>query len=127
MIGSFALSAGYYDAYYLKALKSRRLISNDFQEAFKEVDVIMGPVSPTTAWDIESKKDPVSNYLSDIYTLSANLAGLPAMSIPAGISDNMPVGLHIIGNYWTEERLLNIAHQFQNQTDWHKKAPKGVD
>ena len=87
----------------------------------------MGPVSPTTAWDIGSKKDPVSNYLSDIYTLSVNLAGLPAMSIPAGISDNMPVGLHIIGNYWTEERLLNIAHQFQNQTDWHKKAPKGVD
>jgi len=127
MIGSFALSAGYYDAYYLKALKSRRLISNDFQEVFKEVDVIMGPVSPTTAWDIGSKKDPVSNYLSDIYTLSVNLAGLPAMSIPAGISDNMPVGLHIIGNYWTEERLLNIAHQFQNQTDWHKKAPKGVD
>jgi len=127
MIGSFALSAGYYDAYYLKALKSRRLISNDFQETFKEVDVIMGPVSPTTAWDIGSKKDPVSNYLSDIYTLSVNLAGLPAMSIPAGISDNMPVGLHIIGNYWTEERLLNIAHQFQNQTDWHKKSPKGVD
>ena len=127
MIGSFALSAGYYDAYYLKALKSRRLISNDFQEVFKEVDVIMGPVSPTTAWDIGSKKDPVSNYLSDIYTLSVNLAGLPAMSIPAGISDNMPVGLHIIGNYWTEERLLNIAHQFQKQTDWHKKSPKGVD
>jgi len=127
MIGSFALSAGYYDAYYLKALKSRRLISNDFQEAFKEVDVIMGPVSPTTAWDIGSKKDPVSNYLSDIYTLSVNLAGLPAMSIPAGISDNMPVGLHIIGNYWSEERLLNIAHQFQKQTDWHKKSPKGID
>jgi len=127
MIGSFALSAGYYDAYYLKALKSRRLISNDFEEVFKEVDVIMGPVSPTTAWDIGSKKDPVSNYLSDIYTLSVNLAGLPAISIPAGISDNMPVGLHIIGNYWTEERLLNIAHQFQNQTDWHKKLPKGID
>ncbi len=127
MIGSFALSAGYYDAYYLKALKSRRLISNDFQEVFKEVDVIMGPVSPSTAWDIGSKKDPVSNYLSDIYTLSVNLAGLPAMSIPAGISDNMPVGLHIIGNYWTEERMLNIAHQFQNQTDWHKKSPKGID
>jgi len=127
MIGSFALSAGYYDAYYLKALKSRRLISNDFQEVFKEVDVIMGPVSPSTAWNIGSKKDPVSNYLSDIYTLSVNLAGLPAMSIPAGVSDNMPVGLHIIGNYWTEERLLNIAHQFQNQTDWHKKSPKGVD
>jgi len=127
MIGSFALSAGYYDAYYLKALKSRRLISNDFQEVFKEVDVIMGPVSPSTAWDIGSKKDPVSNYLSDIYTLSVNLAGLPAMSIPAGMSDNMPVGLHIIGNYWNEERLLNIAHQFQNQTDWHKKSPKGID
>jgi aspartyl-tRNA(Asn)/glutamyl-tRNA(Gln) amidotransferase subunit A len=127
MIGSFALSAGYYDAYYLKALKSRRLITNDFQEVFKEVDVIMGPVSPTTAWDIGSKKDPVSNYLSDIYTLSVNLAGLPAMSIPAGMSDNMPVGLHIIGNYWNEGRLLNIAHQFQNQTDWHKKSPKGID
>jgi len=113
MIGAYALSAGYYDAYYLKAQKTRHLISEDFKKAFKEVDVIMGPVSPTTAFDLGSVKDPVSMYLADIYTLSANLAGLPGMSIPAGFAQNLPVGL-----------LLNIAHQFQQQTDWHTKMPQ---
>lgn len=123
MIGTYALSAGYYDAYYLKAQKTRHLISDDFKQAFNGVDVIMGPVSPTTAWDLDSIKDSVSMYLMDIYTLSANLAGLPAMSIPAGFSQNMPVGLQLIGNYWSESKLLNIAHKFQQQTDWHNKTP----
>jgi len=124
IIGAYALSAGYYDAYYLKAQKTRHLISEDFKKAFKEVDVIMGPVSPTTAFDLGSVKDPVSMYLADIYTLSANLAGLPGMSIPAGFSQNLPVGLQLIGNYWSESKLLNIAHQFQQQTDWHTKMPQ---
>jgi len=124
MIGAYALSAGYYDAYYLKAQKTRHLISEDFKKAFKEVDVIMGPVSPTTAFDLGSVKDPVSMYLADIYTLSANLAGLPGMSIPAGFAQKLPVGLQLIGNYWSESKLLNIAHQFQQQTDWHTQAPK---
>ncbi len=124
MIGAYALSAGYYDAYYLKAQKTRHLISEDFKKAFSEVDVIMGPVSPTTAFDLGSVKDPVSMYLADIYTLSANLAGLPGMSIPAGFSDKLPVGLQLIGNYWSESKLLNIAHQFQQQTDWHQQMPQ---
>ena len=124
MIGAYALSAGYYDAYYLKAQKTRHLISDDFKKAFAEVDVIMGPVSPTTAFDLGSVKDPVSMYLADIYTLSANLAGLPGMSIPAGFAQNLPVGLQLIGNYWSEAKLLNIAHQFQQQTDWHQKMPQ---
>jgi len=124
MIGAYALSAGYYDAYYLKAQKTRHLISEDFKKAFKGVDVIMGPVSPTTAFDLGSVKDPVSMYLADIYTLSANLAGLPGMSIPAGFAQKLPVGLQLIGNYWSESKLLNIAHQFQQQTDWHTKAPQ---
>ncbi len=123
MIGAYALSAGYYDAYYLKAQKVRHLISDDFKKAFKQVDVIMGPVSPTTAFDLGSVKDPVSMYLADIYTLSANLAGLPGMSIPAGFSQNLPVGLQLIGDYWSESKLLNIAHQFQQQTDWHTQTP----
>ncbi|VVM22817.1 Aspartyl-tRNA(Asn) amidotransferase subunit A (EC @ Glutamyl-tRNA(Gln) amidotransferase subunit A (EC [uncultured Gammaproteobacteria bacterium] len=123
MIGTYALSAGYYDAYYLKAQKTRHLISNDFKEAFKKVDVIMGPVSPTIAFDLGSFKDPVSMYLADIYTLSTNLAGLPAMSIPAGLSQKMPVGLQMIGNYWSESKLLNIAHQFQQATDHHTQMP----
>ncbi|MBA5248835.1 MAG: Asp-tRNA(Asn)/Glu-tRNA(Gln) amidotransferase subunit GatA, partial [Gammaproteobacteria bacterium] len=111
MIGAYALSAGYYDAYYLKAQKTRHLISNDFKQAFTKVDVIMGPVSPTTAFNLNAFKDPVSMYLADIYTLSTNLAGLPGMSIPAGFSQKMPVGLQLIGNYWSESKLLNIAHQ----------------
>jgi len=126
MIGAYALSAGYYDAYYLKAQKVRHLISEDFKKAFQDVDVIMGPVSPTTAFDLGAFKDSVSMYLADIYTLSLNLAGLPGMSIPAGFSNNMPVGLQLIGNYWSEEKLLNVAHQFQSQTDWHSQMPEGV-
>ena len=126
MIGTYALSAGYYDAYYLKAQKVRHLISEDFKKAFRNVDVIMGPVSPTTAFDLGSFKDSVSMYLTDIYTLSLNLAGLPGMSIPAGFSNNMPVGLQLIGNYWSEEMLLNVSHQFQCQTDWHFQMPEGV-
>jgi aspartyl-tRNA(Asn)/glutamyl-tRNA(Gln) amidotransferase subunit A len=123
MIGAYALSAGYYDAYYLKAQKVRQLISEDFKKAFQSVDVIMGPVSPSTAFDLGSVKDPVSMYLADIYTLSVNLAGLPGMSIPAGFSKNLPVGLQLIGNHWSEELLLNTAHQFQLKTDWHKSTP----
>jgi len=126
MIGTYALSAGYYDAYYLKAQKVRQLISEDFKKAFQNVDIIMGPVSPTTAFELGAIKDPVSMYLADIYTLSANLAGLPGMSIPAGFSNDLPVGLQMIGNYWSEEALLNAAHQFQTQTDWHSVLPENI-
>jgi len=126
MIGTYALSTGYYDAYYLKAQKVRQLISEDFKKAFQNVDIIMGPVSPTTAFELGAIKDPVSMYLADIYTLSANLAGLPGMSIPAGFSNNLPVGLQMIGNYWSEELLLNAAHQFQTQTDWHSVLPENI-
>jgi aspartyl-tRNA(Asn)/glutamyl-tRNA(Gln) amidotransferase subunit A len=123
MVGTYALSEGYYDAYYLKAQKVRRLVADDFNNAFKEVDVLMGPVSPTPAWDIGSVKDATQMYLSDIYTLGVNLAGLPAMSIPCGLADNMPVGLHIIGKAWDESKLLNVAHKFQQATDFHLKTP----
>lgn len=125
MIGTYTLSSGYYDAYYLKAQKMRRLIAADFKSAFASVDVIMGPTSPSTAFDIGSVKDPLTMYLSDTYTIAANLAGLPAMSIPAGFIDNMPVGVHLIANYWQEEKLLNIAHQFQAQTNYHRQIPTG--
>ena len=125
MVGAYALSTGYYDAYYLKAQQLRRLISEDFTRAFEQVDVIMGPSSPEVAFNIGKKADdPVSMYLSDIYTIAVNLAGLPGMSIPAGFSKNMPVGLQIIGNYFDESRLLNVAHQYQQQTDWHKQIPE---
>lgn len=124
MVGTYALSEGYYDAYYVKAQKIRRLIKNDFVKALEEVDVIMGPVAPTTAFDIGSKtSDPVAMYLEDIYTLSVNLAGIPAMSIPAGFIDGMPVGLQIMGNYFAEAKLLNVAHQYQQHTDWHLQTP----
>lgn len=124
MIGTYALSSGYYDAYYLQAQKIRRLIKNDFVAAFKEVDVIMGPVAPTTAFKLGEKlDDPIAMYLGDIYTIPVNLAGLPGMSIPAGFSENMPVGLQIIGGYFSEEKMLNVAHQFQLVTDWHKQIP----
>jgi len=124
MIGTYALSAGYYDAYYLKAQQCRRLISNDFQQAFEEVDVIMGPTSPTTAFKLGDKTDdPVAMYLADIYTISTNLAGLPGISIPAGFVDGLPAGLQIIGNYFDESRLLNVAHRYQQVTDWHKQVP----
>ncbi len=128
LMGTYALSAGYYDAYYLKAQKVRRLISNDFKQALSEVDVIMGPVSPSTAFAIGEKSgDPIQMYLSDIYTVAVNLAGLPGMSIPAGLVDNKPVGLHIIGDYFAEARLLNIAHQYQHVTDWHTQCPPGFE
>lgn len=124
MIGAYALSAGYYDAYYLKAQQLRRLISQDYQAAFEQVDVIMGPVYPEVAFDPSTKSaDPVRMYLEDIYTLSVNLAGLPGMSIPAGFAHNKPVGLQLIGNYFKEAKLLNIAHQYQQQTDWHQQSP----
>jgi aspartyl-tRNA(Asn)/glutamyl-tRNA(Gln) amidotransferase subunit A len=125
MIGTYALSAGYYDAYYLKAQQCRRLISQDFQEAFKEVDVIMGPTAPGTAFKAgEKSDDPVSMYLEDLFTINTNLAGLPGMSIPAGFVNNLPVGLQIIGNYFDEARLLNVAHRYQQQTDWHTQMPE---
>ncbi len=125
LIGTYALSAGYYDAYYIKAQKVRRLISEDFKKAFSDVDVIMGPVTPTTAFGIgEKTSDPIEMYLSDMYTIAVNLAGLPAISIPAGFSDNKPVGLQIIGNYFAESQLLNVAHQYQKVTDWHQQLPE---
>ncbi|MBT7408765.1 MAG: Asp-tRNA(Asn)/Glu-tRNA(Gln) amidotransferase subunit GatA [Methylococcales bacterium] len=124
MIGAYTLSAGYYDAYYIKAQKLRRLISEDFKQAFSKVDVIMGPVTPTTAFNIGEKlDDPVSMYLSDIYTIAVNLAGLPGLSIPAGFIDDMPMGLQLIGNYFEEGKLLNIAHQYQQVTDFHRQTP----
>ena len=129
MIGTYALSAGYYDAYYLKAQKLRRLIADDFTRAFEKCDVIMGPTAPTTAFKIGAKSDdPVAMYLSDIYTISVNLAGLPGMSIPAGFdAKGLPVGLQLIGRYFDEARLLNVAHQYQQVTDWHRRIPKGFE
>ena len=124
LMGTYALSAGYYDAYYLKAQQVRRLISNDFKQALQQADVLMGPVTPGPAFRIGEKTgDPVQMYLSDIYTIAINLAGLPAMSIPAGFSAGKPVGLHIIGDYFSEDRLLQIAHQYQLNTDWHTQIP----
>ncbi|WP_417536971.1 Asp-tRNA(Asn)/Glu-tRNA(Gln) amidotransferase subunit GatA [Marinomonas sp.] len=124
MVGTYALSEGYYDAYYLKAQKIRRLIKEDFVKALEEVDVIMGPVAPTTAFGLGSKtSDPVAMYLEDIYTLSVNLAGIPAMSVPAGFANGMPVGLQVMGNYFAEAKLLNVAHQYQQHTDWHLQTP----
>ena len=126
MVGTYALSAGYYDAYYLKAQKVRRLISEDFKRAFEQVDVIMGPTSPSVAFKLgEKKDDPITMYLSDIYTIAVNLAGLPGISIPAGFVNELPVGLQIIGSYFTEARLLNVAHQYQQVTDWHTRIPTG--
>jgi aspartyl-tRNA(Asn)/glutamyl-tRNA(Gln) amidotransferase subunit A len=128
MIGTYALSAGYYDAYYLKAQQVRRLIREDFLNAFADADVIMGPTSPGVAFGLGEKAgDPVSMYLSDIYTIAVNLAGLPGMSIPAGFADGMPIGLQLIGNYFEEARLLNIAHRYQQVTDWHLQAPAGFE
>lgn len=124
MVGTYALSAGYYDAYYVKAQKIRRLIKEDFTRAFQEVDVIMGPTSPHTAFPLGSKtQDPVAMYLEDIYTIAVNLAGLPGMSLPAGLLNGLPIGLQIVGRDFDEARLLNIAHQFQQVTDWHKRTP----
>ncbi|MFK4131726.1 Asp-tRNA(Asn)/Glu-tRNA(Gln) amidotransferase subunit GatA [Pseudomonas luteola] len=126
MVGTYALSAGYYDAYYLKAQRIRRLIKNDFMTAFNDVDVILGPTTPSVAWKLgEKNNDPVAEYLMDIYTITANLAGVPGLSMPAGFVDGLPVGVQLLAPYFQEGRLLNIAHQFQKATDWHTKAPTG--
>ncbi|MCQ4314096.1 Asp-tRNA(Asn)/Glu-tRNA(Gln) amidotransferase subunit GatA [Pseudomonas stutzeri] len=126
MVGTYALSAGYYDAYYLKAQKIRRLIKNDFVSAFDEVDVILGPTTPNLAWKLgEKNADPVSAYLEDIYTITANLAGIPGISMPAGFIDGLPVGVQLLAPYFQEARLLNVAHQYQQVTDWHMRAPAG--
>jgi aspartyl-tRNA(Asn)/glutamyl-tRNA(Gln) amidotransferase subunit A len=130
LVGTYALSAGYYDAYYLKAQKVRRLIQNDFMKAFEQCDVIAGPTAPTAAYGIGAKQDPVAMYLGDIYTIAVNLAGLPAISAPVGFDTSysgqsncapLPVGLQLIGPYWSESKLLNIIHQYQQHTDWHKQ------
>lgn len=125
LVGTYVLSHGYYDAYYIQAQKIRRLIAQDFQAALQQCDVLMAPVAPTVAWNIGEKvNDPVANYLADIFTLSVSLAGLPAMSVPCGFgAKGRPVGLQIIGNYFSEAQMLGIAHQFQLQTDWHTRAP----
>ena len=127
LIGAYVLSHGYYDAYYLQAQRIRRLIANDFVEAFKSCDVIMGPTSPSIAFKLgEKAADPVQMYLSDIYTIAVNLAGLPGMSIPCGLAEELPVGLQLIGNYFDEARLLNVAHRFQQATDWHTRRPAAI-
>jgi aspartyl-tRNA(Asn)/glutamyl-tRNA(Gln) amidotransferase subunit A len=131
MIGTYVLSHGYYDAYYLQAQKIRRMIADDFQSAFKACDLIAGPVTPTVAWKIgEKSNDPVANYLADIFTLPASLAGLPGMSVPVGFARTgedcgMPIGLQLIGNYFREDLLLNVAHRFQQSTDFHLARPAG--
>jgi aspartyl-tRNA(Asn)/glutamyl-tRNA(Gln) amidotransferase subunit A len=128
MTGTYVLSAGYYDAYYLRAQKVRRRITNDFANAFNQVDVLMGPVSPTPAFDIGAKvDDPVTMYLNDIYTTGANLAGLPAMSIPCGLLGGLPVGLQLIGPHFAEARLLGLAHAYQRETAWHRQIPQGYE
>jgi aspartyl-tRNA(Asn)/glutamyl-tRNA(Gln) amidotransferase subunit A len=128
MVGTYVLSAGYYDAYYLKAQRLRRRISEDFQKAFEDCDVIMGPTAPGVAFKLgEKTDDPISMYLCDVYTTGVNLAGLPAASIPVGFAHGLPVGLHLIGNYFQEARLLNAAHQYQQVSDWHLQMPRGID
>ena len=128
LVGTYALSAGYYDAYYLKAQQARHLIRDDFLQAFEQVDVIMGPTAPSVAFKLgEKADDPVSMYLSDIYTIAVNLAGLPAISVPAGFSNGLPVGLQVIGNYFDEARLLNVGHQYQQVSDWHTRSPQGFE
>ena len=126
LTGTYVLSAGYFDAYYLQAQKVRRLISDDFAQAFEQVDVIAGPTTPTPAFAIGQKSDdPVQMYLNDIYTIGANLAGLPAMSVPCGFVDDLPVGLQLIAPHLREEELLRAAHQYQLATDWHTRMPPG--
>ena len=126
MVGTYVLSAGYYDAYYLKAQRVRALISADFARAFHEVDVLIGPTTPTAAFELGAKTgDPVTMYLNDIYTIGANLAGLPAISVPCGFVQGLPVGMQIIGPHFSEPRLLNVAHRYQRESDWHRRAPPG--
>ena len=125
MTGTYALSAGYYDAYYLKAQQVRHLIADDFRKAFADVDVIAGPTTPTPAFKLGDKvDDPITMYLNDIYTIGANLAGLPAISVPCGFVDGLPVGLHLVGTHFAESMLLRCAHQYQQETDWHTACPK---
>jgi aspartyl-tRNA(Asn)/glutamyl-tRNA(Gln) amidotransferase subunit A len=127
MIGTYVLSHGYYDAYYLQAQKIRRMIADDFQQAFKVCEVIAGPVAPTVAWKLGGHGDPLTDYLADIFTLPASLAGLPGMSVPVGFgAGGMPVGMQLIGNHLTESKLLNVAHRFQQATDWHLAKPQGI-
>jgi len=124
MMGTYALSTGYYDAYYLKAQKVRKLISQDFQETFSQVDFILGPTSPTCAFKLgEKSQDPVSMYLSDIYTIATNLAGLPGLSFPGGFVNQLPVGIQLIGKHFDESTLLNAAHLYQQETKWHQHMP----
>ena len=128
LIGTYVLSHGYYDAYYLQAQRIRRLIANDFVAAFRQCDVILGPTSPTTAFRLgEKTDDPVQMYLSDIYTIAVNLAGLPGVSLPCGLADGLPVGLQLIGDYFSEARLLNVAHRYQQATEWHRLRPAKLD
>jgi aspartyl-tRNA(Asn)/glutamyl-tRNA(Gln) amidotransferase subunit A len=126
MTGTYVLSAGYFDAFYIKAQKVRQLIAQDFARAFGEVDLLLGPTTPTPAFELGAKtSDPVTMYLNDIYTIGANLAGLPAISVPCGFSEGLPVGLQLIGPHFSEERLLNVAHCYQRDTDWHAQIPEG--
>ena len=128
MIGTYVLSHGYYDAYYLQAQKVRRLISQDFRQAFEQVDLILAPTTTDVAFRFgEKTDDPVAMYLNDVYTIAANLAGIPAMSLPAGFVDGLPVGLQLMGNYFSEARLLGVAHQYQQVTAWHTQMPKGFN
>ena len=128
LIGSYCLSAGYYDAYYRKAQQVRQLIRQDFVNAFEQVDIIMGPTCPSPAFKFGAKgDDPVAMYLEDIYTIATNLAGLPGMSVPCGLVDGNPAGIQLIGNYFDEASLLNVAHRLQQTTDWHKLQPGGLD
>lgn len=124
MLGTFSLATGYWDDYYAKAAKVRTLIKQDFEKAFEKVDVIVGPVSPTTAWDLGEKvDDPLKMYLSDIYTISANLAGIPGLSVPCGFADSLPVGLQILGKQWDEETILKVGYAYEQATQWHKQKP----
>ena len=126
MTGTYVLSAGYYDAYYLKAQQVRQLIADDFRKAFADVDVIAGPTTPTPAFKLGEKvDDPITMYLNDIYTIGANLAGLPAISVPCGFVRDLPIGLHLVGPHFGESKLLRCAHQYQQQTDWHTACPEG--
>jgi aspartyl-tRNA(Asn)/glutamyl-tRNA(Gln) amidotransferase subunit A len=128
LIGTYVLSHGYYDAYYLQAQRIRRLIANDFAAAFRQCDVLIGPTSPSTAFKLgEKASDPVQMYLSDIYTIAVNLAGLPAISLPCGFAGGLPAGLQLIGDYFTEARLLEVAHRYQQATAWHLQRPCGFE
>jgi aspartyl-tRNA(Asn)/glutamyl-tRNA(Gln) amidotransferase subunit A len=128
MTGTYVLSAGYFDAYYLKAQKVRRLITDDFRAAFTQVDLLIGPTTPTPAFAIGAKiDDPITMYLNDIYTIGANLAGLPGLSLPCGFVDGLPMGLQLIGPHFSESKLLNAAHRFQTATDWHHRSQPGYE